>query len=84
VVRPETCIARAGRRLLKRLQVDDDVLDLKSLVLDAFLRQDCAGGLFQKSRTVTSSSSIQAGFKFLVGIVEMRAWYKPGPHGRCR
>jgi hypothetical protein len=68
--------------LLSRLQVNiDDVLDLKSLVRDAFLRDKIVlVDLFQKVGRVELEFLVNSGFGFgfLLGLAQMGAWaYRP-------
>jgi uncharacterized membrane protein YheB (UPF0754 family) len=64
--------------LLKRLQNDiDDVLDLKSVVLSAFLRDKVVlVDLFQKVGRVELDFLVNSGFGFgfLLGLLQMGAW----------
>jgi uncharacterized membrane protein YheB (UPF0754 family) len=64
--------------LLKRLQHDiDDVLDLKALVLSAFLRDKVVlVDLFQKVGRVELEFLVNSGFGFgfLLGLLQMGAW----------
>jgi uncharacterized membrane protein YheB (UPF0754 family) len=64
--------------LLKRLQHDiDDVLDLKALVLEAFMRDKVVlVDLFQKVGRVELDFLVNSGFGFgfLLGLFQMGAW----------
>jgi hypothetical protein len=64
--------------LLKRLQLDiDNVLDLKSLVLSAFMRDKVVlVDLFQKVGRVELEFLVNSGFGFgfLLGLFQMGAW----------